>query len=160
MKKFRLVTLFGLIAILSVCVFSGCSKNGDEVCSVSLKDYDPSTAIEIALGDFDFKEYTVVAAYESGNTENHASAKSFICPSRPSLVISPAINTPSTSLRLAYSNTLRMFSAVSASLICGSVQSASFRSGVSPMRRQAATAARDPTKALRERFTATPCFIS
>ena len=64
MKKFRLVTLFGLIAILSVCVFSGCSKNGDEVCSVSLKDYDPNTAIEIALGDFDCKLNTFLILCE------------------------------------------------------------------------------------------------
>lgn len=69
MKKAGWFTLLTLIAILSLFVLVGCSKQEDHVSGISLKDYDPNTAIEIALGDFDCKQYTVVATYESGNTE-------------------------------------------------------------------------------------------
>ena len=37
--------------------------------SVALKDNDPNTAIEIAVGEFDYGAYTVIVTYESGNTE-------------------------------------------------------------------------------------------
>lgn len=70
MKKTRIFTLLFLIAILSVCLFAGCGKKGETVSSVSLKDYDPNTVIEIALGDFDCSEYTLAVVYESGHTED------------------------------------------------------------------------------------------
>ena len=69
MKKARVFTLLALIAIISVCVFAGCSKKGDAVSSVSLKNNDPNAAVEIELGSFDFNEYTVVVTYKSGSVE-------------------------------------------------------------------------------------------
>lgn len=69
MKKVRRFMLLTLMAILSIYVLIGCKGNEDKVSSVSLKDYDPNTAIEIALGGFDCNDYTLVVSYESGNTE-------------------------------------------------------------------------------------------
>lgn len=72
MNKSRLFSLLALTIILAAFVFTGCSKKGDKVSSVSLKDNDPNTAIEIALGEFDFSTYTLVVTYESGSTEEIA----------------------------------------------------------------------------------------
>ena len=69
MKKIRRFTVLALIVILSLLVLSGCRKKEDQVTSVALKDHDPGTAIEFAVGDFDCDQYTVVVSYESGSTE-------------------------------------------------------------------------------------------
>ena len=78
MKKVRRVTLLTIIAILSIFVLFGCNKKEDNVSSISLKDNDPDTAIEIALGDFDCNKYTVVVVYESGSFEEIALTEEMI----------------------------------------------------------------------------------
>ena len=69
MKKTRLFTLLALITLLFIFALFGCGKKEDAVLSVSLKNHDPNTVIETALGDFDYSQYTVIVTYESGNTE-------------------------------------------------------------------------------------------
>ena len=77
MKKLRLFMLLALISVLTLLVFVGCKKE-ERVASVSFKDHDPTTAIEIAAGGFDYNEYTVVVVYESGNTEEIALTEEMI----------------------------------------------------------------------------------
>lgn len=77
MKKTRLITAFVLISILAILALVGCKKE-DKVASVSLKDHDPSTAVEIAVGGFDFSAYTVLVTYESGATEELALTEELI----------------------------------------------------------------------------------
>ncbi len=69
MKKARAFTLLTLMAILSIFVLFGCKNKEEKISSISLKDYDPNTAIETVLGGFDCNNYTLVVSYESGNTE-------------------------------------------------------------------------------------------
>lgn len=69
MRKAHKFTLLTLITILLVFVLLGCGKKEDNISSVSLKDYDPNTAIEMAVGNFDYNAYTVVVTHESGATE-------------------------------------------------------------------------------------------
>lgn len=78
MKKARWYMLFALISILSVFVLYGCNEQNDKVASISLKDNDPNTAIEIASGEFDFNDYTVVVVYESGSREEIALTEEMI----------------------------------------------------------------------------------
>ena len=78
MKKARKFTLLTIIAVLFAFVLSGCGKTEDPVVAVSLKDHDPSTAIEISSGDFDFSRYTVAVSYESGNSEEMALSSEMI----------------------------------------------------------------------------------
>lgn len=68
MKKLRLFLFLALITMITLLVLSGCERE-DGVASISFKDYDPSTAIEMEVGDFDYNAYTVVVVYESGTTE-------------------------------------------------------------------------------------------
>ena len=77
MKKIRLFTLLSLLVTLSLLLLVGC-KNEDTVSSIALKGHDPDTAIEIAVGEFDYGAYTLVATYESGNTEEIALTKDMI----------------------------------------------------------------------------------
>lgn len=77
MKKARLFTLFALIAMLALLVLVGCRKE-NKITSISLKDHDPNTAIEIAVGDFDFNSYNLVVSYETGMTEEIALTKEMI----------------------------------------------------------------------------------
>ena len=69
MKKARWITMLALIAMLFAFALAGCNEKVDKVTSVALKDHDPNTAIEIALGEFDYNQYTVVVSYESGSVE-------------------------------------------------------------------------------------------
>ena len=69
MKKARTLTLLTLMAMLVVFALFGCKNREENISSVSLKDHDPNTAIEIALGGFDCDDYILVVTYESGNTE-------------------------------------------------------------------------------------------
>jgi hypothetical protein len=78
MKKARWFTLLTIITILSVFVLSGCDEKEDKVSSVSLKDHDPGNAVEIALGELDYSQYTVVVSYESGNSEEVALSEEMI----------------------------------------------------------------------------------
>ncbi len=66
--------------ILSICIFivafvllltSGCSKQ-DKIDSISIKDYDPNTVIEIMNGEFNYGAYTLIVTYDSGKTEEVA----------------------------------------------------------------------------------------
>ena len=68
MKKIRLVTLLTLTLTFTLLLLVGCKKD-DKIASISLKDNDPNTAVEIAVGGFDYGAYTVIVTYESGNTE-------------------------------------------------------------------------------------------
>lgn len=77
MKKVRTFTLLALIAILTTLLFVGCKKE-ERITSVSLKDNDPNTPIEMAIGGFDYNAYTVVVTYESGSTEEIALAEDMI----------------------------------------------------------------------------------
>ena len=78
MKKLHWFTLLTLIALVSIFAFVGCENTEDIVSSVSLKDHDPNTVIEIMSGDFDCSDYTVVVAYESGKTEDIALTEEMI----------------------------------------------------------------------------------
>ena len=77
MKKARLITILTLLVTLSLLLLTGCKKD-DKISSVALKDHDPNTAIEIAVGEFDYSLYTLVVTYESGNTEELALTKEMI----------------------------------------------------------------------------------
>ena len=77
MKKLRLFTLLALVLLLMLLAFVGCQKEG-EVVSISIKDHDPSTAIEVAVGEFEYTPYTVVVVHESGNTEEIALTEDMI----------------------------------------------------------------------------------
>ena len=77
MKKIRLFTLLSLLVTLSLLLLVGCKKE-DAISSIALKDHDPDTAIEIAVGGFDYGAFTVVATYKSGNTEEIALTKDMI----------------------------------------------------------------------------------
>ena len=68
MKKIRLITLLTLTLTFTLLLLVGCKKE-DKIASVSLKDNDPSTAVEIVVGGFDYGSYTVIVTHESGNTE-------------------------------------------------------------------------------------------
>ena len=68
MKKIRLITLLALALTFTLLLLVGCNKE-DKIASLSLKDNDPDTAIEIAVGGFDYGAYSVIVTYESGNTE-------------------------------------------------------------------------------------------
>ena len=77
MKKLRLFTLLTMLSMLTLLSLSGCKKE-DDVASISFKDHDPGTAIEMEVGDFDYNAYTVVVVYESGNTEEIALTEEMI----------------------------------------------------------------------------------
>ena len=77
MKKIRLFTLLSLLVTLSLLLLVGC-KSEDAISSIALKDHDPDTAIEIAVGKLDYGAFTVVATYKSGNTEEIALTKDMI----------------------------------------------------------------------------------
>lgn len=77
MKKLRLFMFLTLITILTLLALSGC-KNEDSVESISFKDHDPTSAIEIEVGNFDYNAYTVVVVYESGSTEEIALTEEMI----------------------------------------------------------------------------------
>ena len=68
MKKLRLFMFLALITMLTLLALSGCKKE-DGVASISFKDHDPATAIEMKVGDFDYNAYTVVVVHKSGTTE-------------------------------------------------------------------------------------------
>ena len=68
MKKLRLFMFLTLISMLTLLALFGC-KNEDSVVSISLKDHDSATAIEMEVGDFDYNAYTVVVVYKSGTIE-------------------------------------------------------------------------------------------
>ena len=77
MKKIRLFTLLTLLVTLSLLLLVGCKKE-DAISSIALKDHDPNIAIEIAVGEFDYGAYTLVATYKSGNAEEIALSKDMI----------------------------------------------------------------------------------
>ena len=78
MKKTRRFTLITLIAMLLISALIGCGKKDDNISSVSLKDNDPSTAIEVAVGGFDCNQHALVITYESGSTEEIALTEEMI----------------------------------------------------------------------------------
>ena len=69
MKKTRLFLTLTLTLILALTVLVGCGKKNNKITSISLKDYDPETAIEVALGEFDCSAYTLIASYSDGSTK-------------------------------------------------------------------------------------------
>ena len=77
MKKIRSATLLALIITSVLLLLLGCKKE-DKITSVSLKDNDPNAAVEIAAGDFDYGDYTVIVAYKSGSTEEIALSEEMI----------------------------------------------------------------------------------
>ena len=77
MKKLRLFMFLTLITMLILLALSGC-KNEDGVASISFKDHDPDTVIEVEVGDFDYSAYTVVVVYKSGTTEEIALTEEMI----------------------------------------------------------------------------------
>lgn len=68
MKKARRLMLLTLIAMLTLLVLIGCEKE-NHILSVSLKDHDPETVIEVAVGQFDCSAYTLIISYNSGEAE-------------------------------------------------------------------------------------------
>ena len=79
MKKLRLFTLLALILMLTLLVLVGCKKE-NKVESIYLKDYDPNSAIETAVGSFDYGAHTLVVTYASGRTEEIALTEDMIVP--------------------------------------------------------------------------------
>ena len=77
MKKLRLFSIFTLIVTLSLLLLVGCKKT-DKISSVSLKDHDPSSVIEIPVGGFNYGAYTLAVSYESGKTEEIALTEEMI----------------------------------------------------------------------------------
>lgn len=77
MKKARLFTLLILAVTFAVFGLVGCKKE-DRVTSISLKDHDPTIAVEMEAGEFDYTAYTVVITYESGRTEEIALTEEMI----------------------------------------------------------------------------------
>ena len=77
MKKARLFLLFTLIAAFALLLLVGCKKE-DKILSVSLKDHDADSVIEIAVGEFDYDDYMVLISYESGNVEEIALAEEML----------------------------------------------------------------------------------
>ena len=77
MKKIRLFTLFSMLVTLALLVLVGCKKE-DAISSIALKDHDPDTVVEIAVGELDYGAFTVVATYESGHTEEIVLTKDMI----------------------------------------------------------------------------------
>lgn len=69
MKKARLFLFFALIVTLALLLLVGCNKKDDNITSISLKDHDPNSVIEMALGSFDYDAYTLVVVYDSESTE-------------------------------------------------------------------------------------------
>ena len=78
MKNACRLALIVVISTIFVLILGGCNKTEDSVSSVSLKDYDPNHAIEIAVGDFDYNAYTVVVTRKSGATEQIALSEEMI----------------------------------------------------------------------------------
>ena len=68
MKKARLFFALTLAAIFAVLTLVGCS-NKNQASSLSLKDYDSNTAIEMAVGNFEYEKYTLLLTYNSGAVE-------------------------------------------------------------------------------------------
>ena len=77
MKKIRLFTLLTLIVTFAILFMVGCEKT-DNVSSVTLKDHDPNTVIDISSGNLDYSAYTVVVLYESGRIEELALTEQMI----------------------------------------------------------------------------------
>ena len=67
MKKARLILLFAFILTLTLAL-AGCKKESS-IESVYLKDHDPSSVIEISVGEFDYGAYKLVVSYNTGSTE-------------------------------------------------------------------------------------------
>lgn len=68
MRKTRLFSFLALIIIFTLVLFAGCKKE-DRAVSISLKDHDPASVMEMSIGGFDYGAYTVVVTYDSGRTE-------------------------------------------------------------------------------------------
>ena len=68
MKKVRLFTLLSFALMLAMLLFVGCN-NEEKISSLSLKDHEPDSIIEAAIGEFDCTDYTLVVSYDSGRTE-------------------------------------------------------------------------------------------
>ena len=77
MKNIRQISILTLLVTFTLILLVGC-KNKDKISSVSLKDNDPNIAVEIAVGGFDYRAYTVIITYESGNTKEIALSEDMI----------------------------------------------------------------------------------
>lgn len=67
MKKTRLFLICIFIVAFMCILLTGCSKD-NKISSVYIKDYSEGAVIEMPIGKFDFSAYTLVVAYESGET--------------------------------------------------------------------------------------------
>ena len=79
MKKVRGFMLLLLSAVLALVLLAGCEQ-ADNVLSVCVKDHDPESVIEMAVGNFNYSDYTVDVVYASGATENLPLTESMIAP--------------------------------------------------------------------------------
>lgn len=77
MKKSRLLWIIASIIMLTCILSVGCSKE-DKLSSISFKDHDPSVAVEMPIGVFDYSAFTLVATYTSGATEEIALTEEMI----------------------------------------------------------------------------------
>ena len=68
MRRIVHISLFILMAVFALTFLSGCTKE-DRISSVYLKDHDPNQVIEMELGCFDCKDYTLAVSYESGKVQ-------------------------------------------------------------------------------------------
>ena len=77
MKKTSILLICTLIIAFACILLVGCTKT-EQVSSIDLKDYDPTTAIEMPIGRFDFSEYVVNVNYESGSVVEVALSEDMI----------------------------------------------------------------------------------
>lgn len=68
MKKTGILSICIFIIALILLLTSGCSKQ-EQIESIAIKDYNSDSAIEIAMGDFDYGRYALIVSYDSGRTE-------------------------------------------------------------------------------------------
>ena len=76
MKKVRLFLIL-LLSTLALLTVVGC-KTEDRIVGVALKDHEPESVIEMAVGAFDYGAYSVILTYESGAVEELALTEEMI----------------------------------------------------------------------------------
>ena len=77
MKKARLFLAFTFTVIFALLILIGCG-NKNETSTISIKDYDPNSVIETAVGDFNYGAYTLIVTNDKGETQEVALSEDMI----------------------------------------------------------------------------------
>ena len=78
MKKTRLFLISALaLTMLILLTLVGCGSKS-KVSSISLKEHDPNTAIEMLIGNFDYSAYTLLVSYDNETVEEFILTKEMI----------------------------------------------------------------------------------